>query len=84
MESDNCNNITYTQQTAAMQIFPKNSPFYEMPEPIKAAVIKYVFDMGAAGNIGEMDLGSPVLRPVFRQVGESSPTAATKHENLVQ
>ena len=52
-----------------MQIFPKNSPFYEMPEPIKAAVIKYVFDMGEAGKIDEMDLGSPVLRPVFRQVG---------------
>lgn len=51
-----------------MQIFPKNSPFYVMPEHIRAAIIKYVFDMGAAGDISKMDLGSPILRPVFRQV----------------
>ncbi len=50
-----------------MQIFPKDSPFYSMPEATRAAVIKYVFDMGAAGDMGKMDLGSPVLRPVFRQ-----------------
>jgi len=56
------------------QLFPPSSPYHAMSPAAQAAVIKFVLDLGrsGAGSGSTLELGKPLVRPVFRRPAPSA------------